>query len=181
MTKVTIATLADVTALEARIRISAVRAIEQLVVVAGLADPLAALAAIKFTRLGCDPLSLDLPFNLIEQVNQTFTYWASCAALRWLFAHHLDHAPFLVNLGTANGRDIASADGRIQAEVFAATHPASNDKLRKDAARLREETGVFRYVFYLSPETARVDAIDGVQLVRLPFPSWEVASRTAVT
>src|SRR3954447_17751224 len=75
------------------------------------------LAQLKFQQAGRDPLS-ERPLNVIEQINQTFTYLASCDALRYLFSHHPDRAPFIVHLGTAPGPDIASRDGTLIAEVF---------------------------------------------------------------
>ena len=99
------------------------------------ADPLAALARLKFAQAGCDPLDLNRSLNFVEQLNQSFTSLASLEATRWLFERHPDRGPFHLNLGTAPGADIASADGAVAAEVFAATHPDSNDKLRKDVKR----------------------------------------------
>src|SRR5690242_18371680 len=64
------------------------------------------LARLKFEQVGRDPLC-DRPLNFVEQLNQTFTYLATCNALRYLFAHHGEHAPFVVNLGTQPGHDIA--------------------------------------------------------------------------
>jgi hypothetical protein len=109
------------------------------------------LAQLKFQKTGRDPIS-ERPLNFIEQVNQTFTYLASCDALRYLFAHHPERAPFIVHLGTAAGPDIVSLDGALVAEVFAATRPDSNGKLRKDVQRLRARSAVaVRYLFYSCP------------------------------
>lgn len=114
------------------------------------------LAQLKFYKAGRDPLSAR-PLNLIEQVNQTFTYLASCDALRYLLAHHADRAPFAIHLGTAAGADIESTDRSIVAEVFAATHPGSNQKLMKDLRKLRACTSAaHRYLFYSCPGEHRV-------------------------
>jgi len=130
------------------------------------ANALAALAQVKFSPTGCDPLELDRPLNFVEQLNQSFTYLASIEAARWLLERHPDHVPLQLNLGTSPGSDIASLDGAIAAEVFAATHPDSNDKLRKDIQKVRTTAASHRYVFYLSPVPARVAAED-VTVVRL--------------
>jgi hypothetical protein len=108
------------------------------------------LASLKFQKAGRDPIS-DRPLNFIEQINQTFTYLASLESVRYLFANHPERAPFTVNLGTAPGPDVASADGMLIAEVFAATHPGSNGKLRKDMKKLRAQRADIRYLFYSCP------------------------------
>ena len=114
------------------------------------------LAQLKFRKAGRDPLSAR-PLNLIEQVNQTFTYLASCDALRYLIAHHADRVPFVIHLGTAAGPDIESTDRSIVAEVFAATHPGSNQKLLKDLRKLRAcAPAAHRYLFYSCPGEHRV-------------------------
>ncbi|HYH10217.1 MAG TPA: hypothetical protein VEK11_24425 [Thermoanaerobaculia bacterium] len=112
------------------------------------------LAQLKFEKAGRDPIS-DRALNVIEQVNQTFTYLASCDALRYLIAHHADRAPFVVHLGTAAGPDIESFDRTIVAEVFAATHPGSNGKLRNDLKKLRATQAEIRYLFYSCPGNDR--------------------------
>jgi len=112
------------------------------------------LATLKFQKAGSDPLS-DRPLNFIEQINQTFTYLASCEAVRYLLEHHPACAPFTMHLGTAPGPDIVSADRRLIAEVFAATHPGSNGKLRKDLKKLRATPAEIRYLFYSCPGNDR--------------------------
>lgn len=128
---------------------------------------LSALAALKFGEAGCDPLDSSRSLNLVEQLNQSFTYLASIAATAWLFEHHPDNAPFVLNLGTAPGSDIVSQDGVIAAETFAATHPGSNRKLEKDVEKVRAMEAVHKYVFFLSPVNARRIDFDGVKVVRL--------------
>jgi hypothetical protein len=63
----------------------------------------------------------------------------------------------------------------VVAEVFAATHPNSNDKVRKDVRRLVEQASEIphRYVFFSCPEfktLGRQAAFerDGVQVWSLP-------------
>ena len=133
-------------------------------------NALSVLARLKFSQAGCDPLDLERSLNFVEQLNQSFTYLASIEAARWLFQRHPENAPFQLNLGTAPGFDVASLDGAIAAEVFAATHPDSNDKLRKDVDKMRAAPAMHRYVFYLSPVAARVSSTD-VTIVRLDHAS----------
>jgi hypothetical protein len=70
--------------------------------------------------------------NLVEQINQTWTYLVSLSAVRFLFERHPDAGGFLLNWGTAGGTDILSfAPHRVAAEAFAVVHPANNRKLQK--------------------------------------------------
>lgn len=117
-------------------------------------DGLAILSRLKFSKAGCDPLDPGRPLNVIEQLNQTFTYKASFQAAAWLLEHHPEHAPFCLRLGTSSGTDIESHDGVVLAEVFAAVTPKNNRKLKADLKRLRDRTARHRYVFYLSPTNA---------------------------
>lgn len=108
--------------------------------------------------------------TLIEQLNQSFTYLASIEAAKWLLERHPDHAPYNLNLGTTPGSDIESEDGEVAAETFAATHPDSNDKLRKELEKVRATSARHQYVFYLSPvETKRTS--EDVGIVRLAHAS----------
>lgn len=142
---------------------------------------LVALSRLKFEPMGCDPLDTERPLNLIEQLNQTFTYEASLAAAEWLLERHPEHSPFKLNLGTEGGTDIRSEDGHVAAEVFAAVDPANNRKLEKDVARVRESGARHRYVAYLSPvRPGRGDDYDddGVHVHRLGlYRSEAVAGR----
>ena len=108
------------------------------------------LASIKFKQIGADPLE-STPLNLIEQVNQTFTYLASLEAVHYLFNEHTEHAPFRVNLGTASGSDVESLDGMVAAEVFSAVSPSNNRKLTKDIKKVNATDAQHRYVFYACP------------------------------
>ena len=166
MKQLKISTSAELARLEAAIVSAAATTAAKLATELHGPDPLAALARLKFAQAGCDPLDLNRSLNFVEQLNQSFTYLASLEATRWLFERHPDRAPFHLNLGTAPGADIASADGAVAAEVFAATHPDSNDKLRKDVQKVRNMPATHKYVFYLSPVAAKLRAED-VTIVRL--------------
>ncbi len=133
-----------------RINEAARSAVESVVELSAIAAPLDLLRTIKFQKLGFDPLAHSR-LNLIEQVNQTFTYVATIDALRYLFRKHSAASPFIVNLGTASGHDIASNDGSVVAEVFAAVSPESNDKLKKDVCKLAAVVANHRYVFCSCP------------------------------
>jgi hypothetical protein len=109
------------------------------------------LERIKFDQIGFDPLDASRNLNLIEQVNQTFTYLASLGAARVLFANHEGIEALKLNLGTSPGPDLESSDGKIVAEVFAATRPSSNDKLNRDIKRAKSFSARYKYVFFMCP------------------------------
>ena len=109
------------------------------------------LERIKFDQIGFDPLDASRDLNLIEQVNQTFTYLASLRAAKVLFANHEGIESLKLNLGTSAGSDLESSDGEIVAEVFAATRPSSNDKLSKDIKRVKAVSARYKYVFFMCP------------------------------
>jgi hypothetical protein len=104
----------------------------------------------KFGPSGFHPAE-DRSLNLIEQVNQTFTYLASVEATRWLLRQHPEAVPFRLNLGTASGSDIESTDGQIAAETFAAVDPQNNRKLDKDILKVGLTSAPRKYVFYICP------------------------------
>jgi hypothetical protein len=150
-----VTTPAELDAIEASAARSAERSLQQLVSASGQ-DALRALWRMKVEEIGCDPMNVDRPLNLIEQLNQTFTYIASARAARILFEKHPSAAPFTLNLGTAAGSDIASEkEGGVAAEVFAAVNTSNNEKLKKDIAKVSTTSARFKYVFYMCPGVDR--------------------------
>lgn len=117
------------------------------------AEPLQALAEMKFDRCGCHPTE-GRPLNLVEQINQTFSCLASVRAAKWLLENHPGAVPFRLNLGTTKGTDIVSLDGTIAAETFAAVDPKNNRKLEKDTAKVSKTGAEHKYVFYICPKKA---------------------------
>lgn len=168
--RITITTLDELVEIERRIATSAAATAANLSRQLRENSDLAALARLKFDQAGCDPLDVSRALNFVEQLNQSFTYLASIEGAKWLLEHHPNHAPYRLNLGTAPGPDIESEDREVAAETFAATHPDSNNKLRRDVERVRAMPARHRYVFYLSPvETNRTSADVGI--VRLAHAS----------
>ena len=110
------------------------------------------LKEIKYKQIGFDPLDSERSLNLIEQVNQTFTYLASLEAAKFLFSKHELPNGIRLNLGTLKGSDIETLDGKIKAEVFAATSPRSNQKLKKDVSKVKSTSAQIKYVFFSCPE-----------------------------
>jgi len=105
----------------------------------------------KFGGIGFDPLDSNRGLNLIEQINQSFTYLASFYALEILFTEYPELAPFKLNLGTTAGSDIESECGGLAAEVFAAVAPTSNQKLKKDISKVLETNARLKFVFFMCP------------------------------
>ena len=101
----------------------------------------------KFGGVGFDPLNSNRALNIIEQINQSFTYLASFYALEVLFAGYPELAPFRLNLGTAPGSDIESECGSLSAEVA----PTSNQKLKKDINKVLETNTKLKFVFFICP------------------------------
>jgi diaminopimelate decarboxylase len=158
----------DLASIAGQIAESASSAIACLVKICAAVSPLEALRRIKFESVGFDPLG-PRPLNLVEQINQTFTYLATLEAVRYLLRQHPESGPFTVNLGNASGRDISSPDGKIIAEVFAAVTPNNNQKLKKDVRRVNSAQAERRYVFYACPGVAPGDkqALNGYPEVRI--------------
>lgn len=167
MKRQSIASISDVDRLEALITSSADVATSRLLTILQSASGLDALARVKFTPAGCDPLDPSRDLNVVEQINQTFSYLAALGAVRWLLSKHPAHAPYTMNLGTTAGSDITSADGQVAGEVFAATHPDSNDKLRKELDKVGLSPARHKYVFYLSPRASRRPDRPGIVAIRL--------------
>ena len=116
-------------------------------------DALNLLKRLKFQRLGYDPLNSNRDLNFIEQINQTFTYLASLKAAEYIFEEHPGIKSLTLNLGTASGSDIETSDcGGIAAEVFAATQPNSNQKLKKDIEKVSKTAAKYKYSFFMCPD-----------------------------
>lgn len=108
---------AETQALEMEIQRASECALSAVQGLAAQDDALRLLEAIKFSKIGRDPLDPTRCLNLIEQVNQTFTALVTVRAVEYLFDHHPEVSGFCVNLGTARGSDIKSLDGSVAAEV----------------------------------------------------------------
>lgn len=125
----------------------------QLAKLAGAESPIQFLFRLKFEEIGCDPLSCSRPLNLIEQLNQTFTYLASFNGAMFLFERHSEVNRLVLNLGTSEGSDIETMEGEgIAAEVFAAVTPRNNGKLAADIKKVSKSSAKHRYVLFMSPE-----------------------------
>lgn len=166
--------ISELDKLEDKITAAATRTVERLLKTLKASEPIRAFAQMKFEPSGFHPTE-DRSLNLIEQLNQTFTYFASARAARWLFDHHPEAAPFRLNLGTVGGTDIESVDGSVAAETFATVNPQNNRKLASDIEKVARTNARHKYVFYICPKHASADPISSklgaVQVVSL---GWNV-------
>lgn len=149
---------------------SAQRTLVQLQKIDRSKGDLAALWAMKTGAAGCQPLDFNKPLNLIEQLNQTFTYIATARAAKILLLRHSRSVPLTLNLGPVRGSDIESDyDGGLAAEVFAAVNPENNDKLKSDIRKVSNMQARFKYVFFMCPgykesRLENLEAESGVQV-----------------
>lgn len=166
----TVATEADAEKILGPVAESAKKSLEQLWRLSSTSNALKVLWRLKATPSGCDPLDTETPLNLIEQLNQTFTYIASARAVKVLLKLHPEAAPFTLNLGTAAGSDIESErGGGIAAEVFAAVNTSNNRKLAKDLKKVEASPARHKYVFFMCPgypegRQPKLETINGVQV-----------------
>lgn len=115
--------------------------------------PLQLIKHMKFDTVGFHPISGDA-LNVIEQVNQTWTYAAALLATRQLLKLHPEAAPYHLAPGAHASQDLdimSSTPGLVGAETFAAVRPTNNGKLTQDRAKLLGRHELHRYVFFMSP------------------------------
>ncbi len=139
------------------------RAVEAM---ASAATPRDALRRMKFEQIGRHPIE-DRPLNLIEQINQTFTYLVALKAAEWLLVRHPEAKGFQLAPGASMALpfDLMSNEpDLIAAETFAATHPDSNKKLAKDLKKLSTSNARYRYAFFFAPsfEAGRLEKLERV-------------------
>lgn len=116
-------------------------------------DPLDMLRRMKFEAVGFHPIA-GHALNIVEQINQTWTFAVAVAAARQLLLLHPDAGGFRLAPG-ANAclaLDIMSeVEGLVGAETFAAVTPSNNGKLAADLCKLALRSEKYRYVFFMSP------------------------------
>lgn len=116
-------------------------------------DPLDLLRRMKFETIGFHPIE-GHALNLVEQINQTWSYLVALAAVRQLLVLHPDIGGYRLAPGAHASipLDIMSeVEGIVGAETFAAVDPRNNDKLAMDLAKMAMRQEEFRYVFFMSP------------------------------
>lgn len=167
-----IASEADVSAHLELVRRSAARTKEWISSHNG--DPLDLLRDLKFETVGFHPVE-DRPLNVVEQINQTWTYAVALLAVRKLFELHPEVIAYRVAPGAHMSLelDIMSEEpGLVGAETFAAVNPTNNGKLNDDLAKMGSRHERFRYVFFASPRYPGTKRLP--QLERAGVEVWSV-------
>ena len=165
--KEVVSTQKDIRQLRGRVLESSRKAVRDLKRLASEAGEMKVFHELRFRQVGTDPLDLTRPLNFIEQLNQAFTYLVALRAAGYLLENEPMHAPYTLNFGTTRGHDIAAEDGLVVAEVFAATNPNSNRKLKKDMAKVRRSSAPKKFVFYYCVEyPEKAPSAPDVHLVR---------------
>jgi hypothetical protein len=139
-------------------------------------DPLDLLRRMKFETVGFHPVG-GHALNVIEQINQTWTYVVALAAARHLLRLHPEAGGYLLAPG-ANAvleLDVMSkAPGLVGAETFAAVDPRNNKKMEKDLQKLAGRTEIYRYLFFMSPRFPGLNRLphwecNGIQVWSVDF------------
>ena len=164
----------DADRLIATIRASAQRAHDWIAAQSG--DPLNMLKRMKFEPVGFHPVE-DRALNVVEQINQTWTYFVAASATKQLLELHPDVGGFHLAPGAHASLELdvmSDAPGLVGSEIFAAVDPRNNRKLYLDLQKMAARTERHRYVFFMSPlypqvgRQAKLER-DGVEVWSLPF------------
>lgn len=126
-------------------------------VAAQVGDPLDMLERMKFEPVGFHPIE-HYELNLVEQINQTWTYAVAIAAAKHLLQLHPDAKGFYLAPGAHAARplDIMSVvENMVGAETCAVVDPRNNRKIENDVAKLDARTEAHRYVFFMCPKFPR--------------------------
>jgi len=134
-------------------------------------SPIDFLRYMKFDRVGFHPIE-GHALNMVEQINQTWTYAVALTAARQLLELHPDAGGFHLAPGARMSKplDIMSViDGLVGAETFAAVDPANNRKLALDLVKMAARSEQHRYIFFMSPKFRGAKRLpqlerDGVQV-----------------
>lgn len=116
-------------------------------------DALGMMRKMKFELVGFHPVE-ERPLNLMEQINQTWTFLAALAGVRQLLRLHPEAGGFHLAPGAHASLDLdimSVAQGYVGAETFAAVTPQNNGKLAADLKKLSSRSETHRYVLFISP------------------------------
>jgi hypothetical protein len=137
-------------------------------------DPLDLLRRLKFDEVGFHPIE-DRPLNLVEQINQTWTYAVALEATRQLLHLHSEAGGYRLAPGAHGSMplDIMSVKSElVGAETFATVDHRNNRKLERDLKKMAERPEQYRYVFFASPDFPRTERV--VQFERDGVRVWSV-------
>ncbi|MBM3546941.1 MAG: hypothetical protein FJX54_08305 [Alphaproteobacteria bacterium] len=117
-------------------------------------DPLDMLKRMKFEPVGYHPVE-GYALNVIEQINQTWTFAVAIAAARQLLGMHPEAEGFYLAPGAHASRPLdimSTVELLVGAETCAVVHPRSNKRLKKDLGKLSARPEAHRYAFfYVTP------------------------------
>lgn len=147
-----VCSVSDADALMERVRRSAANVHDWVASQTG--DPLDMLERMKFEPVGFHPIE-GYALNLVEQINQTWTFAVAIAAARQLLSLHPEAGGFHLAPGAhaARALDVMSvAENLVGAETCAVVDPRNNGKLDKDLAKLAARPETHRYAFFMCPK-----------------------------
>jgi hypothetical protein len=116
-------------------------------------DPLDFLRCMKFEKVGFHPVE-GHALNVVEQINQTWTYVVALAAAQHLLELHPEAGGYLLAPGAKAVLELdimSKAPGLVGAETFATVHERNNKKLKDDMDKLAGRSEHHRYLFFMSP------------------------------
>lgn len=174
LTGIQVRSIEDAERLLDTIRASAARVQDWIAAQSG--DPLDLLKRMKFEPVGFHPIE-DRQLNVVEQINQTWTYFVAASAAKQLLELHPEAGGFHLAPGAHASLELAvmsDAPALVGAETFAAVDPKNNRKLHLDLNKMTLRTEVHRYVFFMSPlypSAGRQERLErgGVQVWSLDF------------
>jgi hypothetical protein len=165
-------TIEDVDRYLAQIRKSAISA--QDWIRAQTCGPFDLLRRMKFDPVGFHPIE-DRTLNIIEQINQTWTYAVALEAARELLHLHPDSGGYQLEPGAYGSipLDVMSLEpGLVGAETFATVDHRNNRKLEKDLKKMAARRERHRYVFFMAPGFPKTERL--VQFERDSVEVWSV-------
>ncbi|ATU90629.1 hypothetical protein [Phyllobacterium zundukense] len=142
------------------VRASAARAHNWIASFSG--EPLELFKQMKFGPVGFHPLD-DRPLNIVEQINQTWTFATALLAAKQLLALHPEAGGYALAPGAHASQDLdimSIEPDLVGAEIFAAVSVNSNRKLQKDLAKLALRGELNRYVFFMVPKFERTERLE---------------------
>lgn len=130
----------------------------------------------KFEQVGFHPLE-DRPLNIIEPINQTWTFVVAIAAVRQLLELHPDAGGMLLAPGARASLDLdimSEVKGYVGAENFPAVSLRNNGKLVSDLSKLAQCHERYRCVLFMPPlflgnERRQKFERDGVEVWSIDF------------
>jgi hypothetical protein len=172
--RVTVRTLADVDLMDANNDRRATDLLERLRKVVAGDDVMRVIE-----RVGCNTFDDDSPRRYIgvERCSRELLTARVCArALRWLFEHHPEAAPYRLRPGAEGCASIRSAKRLVVAEIWAGNTTDGNQRLAMAAAKLERMQAnrkllIYSFIMHPIAEPKPAAGSPGVEILSLG-PSW---------